>query len=167
MRLPGTSQQLEQRRRRALQLLKSGKPLSAVARMIGAAKSSVSRWYQAYQEGGWRTLRPRPIPGRPCRLSEQQKAALARILLKGPLEYGYPTDLWTLKRIAQVIWRQFRIRYHPNHVWRLLVSMGWSCQKPETRARERNEAAIRYWKRHVWPHIKKRRKAWSPSGLPR
>jgi len=158
---------LEKRRLEALRLLKKGKNLSAVARWLGAAKSSVFRWYQAYQRKGRKGLRPRPIPGRPARLSASQKRRLARWLLQSPLAFGYQTDLWTLKRIARLIEDRLQVRYHPNHVWRLLTGMGWSCQKPEKRARERDERAIAHWKRYRWPHIKKRRKAWGPSGLPR
>ena len=165
MRPQGTPQQLEGRRLQALRLLKKGKSLSAVARWLGAAKSSVFRWYQAYQRQGRKGLRPKPIPGRPPRLSESQKRRLRRWLLQSPLAFGYKTDLWTLKRIARLIEDQLHVRYHPNHVWRLLTGMGWSCQKPEKRARERDERAIASWKRYRWPHIKKRRKAWGPSGL--
>ena len=167
MRPPGTPQQLEKRRRQAIQLLKAGKSLSAVARWIGAAKSSVSRWQEAHKQNGMKALRPKHIPGRPARLSPQQKGALVRLLLEGSLTAGYGTDLWTLKRITQVIWKQFRIRYHPNHVWRLLGQLGWSCQKPERRAKQRNEKAIDRWKRDEWPRIKKNRRTWRPSGFPR
>lgn len=167
MRPQGTSQQLEKRRRQAIQLLKAGKHLSAVARALSASKSSVFRWYEAYKKRGRAGLRSKPTPGRPPKLSKTQKRRLTKFLLAGPLASGHRTDLWTLKRIAQLIRKQFRIRYHPNHVWRLLQDMGWSCQKPERRALQRDEAAIAHWKRYRWPHIKKRSKTWRPSGLPR
>jgi transposase len=82
------------------------------------------------------------------------------------LSCGYSTDLWTTRRVAEVIENRFGVEYHPNHLWRLLQALGWSCQKPATRARERDEAAIAHWKRYRWPHIKKGRKAWCPSGVP-
>ena len=167
MRPQGTSQQLEKRRRQAIQLLKAGKSLSAVARALSASKSSVFRWYEVYKKKGRTGLRPKPTPGRPPKLSTSQKKRLATLLLKGSLAAGYRTDLWTLKRIAQLIRKQFRILYHPNHVWRLLQGMGWSCQKPERRALQRDEEAIAHWKRYRWPHIKKRRATWRPSGLSR
>jgi transposase len=81
---------------------------------------------------------------------------LTRLLLKGAGACGFSTDLWTQRRVAQVIQREFGVRYHPHHLWRVLIGLGWSCQKPETRARERNEPAIAHWKRYHWPHIKKR-----------
>lgn len=155
MRPQGTPQQLEKRRRQAIQLLKKGKTMSAAARYLSASKSSVSRWYHAHKTHGIKALRPKPTPGRPCRLSESQKRRLGAWLLKGPLELGYSTDLWTLKRIANFIKKKFGVSYHPNHLWRLLGDMGWSCQKPERRALQRNEEDIAHWKRYRWPRIKK------------
>lgn len=158
MRPQGTAQQLEKRRRRAIQLLRAGKSLSAAARAVSASVSSVHRWYQTYQAKGLEGLRPRPTPGRPPKLSLAQRHRLAGLLERGPPTFGYTTDLWTLKRVAKVIEREFGVRYHPGHVWRVLLSLRWSCQKPERRARERDEAAIERWRRRRWPHIKKRPK---------
>ncbi|MEW5994553.1 MAG: winged helix-turn-helix domain-containing protein [Candidatus Zixiibacteriota bacterium] len=123
------------------------------------------RWYQAYQENGLEGLKPQPTPGRPPRLTPAQKEGLVKALLKGPLAAGYRTDLWTLQRVTEVIERRYGIQYHPSHVWKLLRSLGWSCQKPERRALQRDEKAIAYWKRYRWPHIKKRGKDRGPSGL--
>lgn len=167
MRPHGSQAQLEKRRRHAIELLKKGWTLSAVAKKIGCAVSAVFLWREAFRKDGESGLKAKPAPGRPARLTPRQNQALARILLKGALSCGYSTDLWTTRRVAEVIEERFGVDYHPNHIWRLLVGLGWSCQKPEKRARERDEEAIEHWKRYTWPHIKKRRKAWSPSGLPR
>ena len=155
MRPPGSPSQLERRRQRAIQLRKRGLSTLAIAEQLGCSHSSVVRWAQAYQRDGRRGLAPKPIPGRPPKLAPRQQPRLIRLLLKGPLAAGYSTDLWTLGRIAHVIQRQWGIRYHPCHVWKLLHRMGWSAQKPERRALQRNERAIAYWTHHVWPHIKK------------
>jgi transposase len=155
MRPPGSPSQLERRRRRALQLRKRGLTTSAIAEQLGCSHSSVVRWHQAYKRNGLPGLAPKPIPGRPPKLAPRQHPRLVRTLLKGPLAAGYATDLWTLDRIAHVIQRQCRVRYHPAHVWKLLRQLGWSSQKPERRALQRNERAIAYWARGVWPHIKK------------
>jgi len=111
-----------------VQLLQAGQPMSAVARQMQASVSSVWRWWQTYQRAGPRGLRPTPTPGRPPRLSEGQRRTLERILARGPRRAGYPTGLWTLARVGKVIQRQFGIRYHPSHVWRLLTARGWQCQ---------------------------------------
>ena len=167
MRPPGTPAQLEKRRRHAIQLLRAGKTLSAVARALSASVSSVFRWWRAYRKRGLKELRSKPTPGRPPRLSPRQKQKLVQLLLEGPLAAGYRTDLWTLQRVAALIAREFGVAYHPSHVWKLLTGLGWSCQKPERRALQRDEKKIRQWKQHDWPRIKKSPRAGRPSGVPR
>jgi len=88
------------------------------------------------------------------------------LLLEGALAYGYPNELWTLKRIAAVIQKEFGVEHHPNHVWRILRNADWSCQVPERRAIQRDDQAIAHWKRYKWPQIKKSPKTWGPPCLP-
>jgi transposase len=167
MRPNGSQEQLEKRRRRAIELLQTGLNLSEVAAKVGSSPSSVFLWRQQYKEKGGDGLKAKPVPGRPSQLNGRQKQKLTRILLKGALECGYNTDLWTTRRVADVIDKEFGVDYHPNHMWRFLQYLGWSCQKPEKRAYERDEAKIEHWKRYKWPHIKKRQKTWGFSGIPR
>jgi transposase len=157
MRPKGSAKELETRRLLAAKLLQEGKGVRKVGRLVGAAPSSVSRWKQELDEGGLEALKAKPHPGRPARVSTEQKKQLEQVLLKGPLAAGFATDLWTLARVARVIEREFGVRYHPGHVWYILRDMGWSCQKPERRARERDEAAIEQWRTEDWPEVKKRR----------
>ncbi len=162
MRPPGTPQQLQKRREQAIRLWKSGKIPASIARALSASRSSVSRWIQTFELQGTRGLEAQPIPGRPPQRSAKQKQQLERLLCQGALAAGYKTDLWTLKRIAKMIKRHFGIKYHPAHVWKVLQQLGWSCQKPERRAMQRDEAAIAHWKRDTWPQIKKKQNAWAP-----
>ena len=155
MRLPGSARVLEARRRRALALVERGLSLNAAARRLGCSPSSVLRWVRAFRRHGEEGLRVRPTPGRARRLTARQEARLLRELLRGALAHGYGTDLWTTQRIAEVIERRFGVRYHRAHVSRLLARNDWSPQKPERRARERDEAAIERWKRTRWPRVKR------------
>jgi transposase len=156
MRPKGTAAELERRRRRAMRLLDSGQSLATVARMVGAAFSAVWRWREAVHRHGPAALAPTPVPGRPPKLTRRQRERLPRLLARGTRADGYATDLWTTKRVAAVIAREFGVQYHPAHVSRLLAACGWSCQKPERRAVERDEAAIAHWKRYRWTAIKKK-----------
>jgi transposase len=156
MRPRGTAKQLEERRRRAIQLLNEGMSPSEVARAVKSSTSSVWRWRDAYRAKGWRGLRPRPIPGRPSKLSSSQKEKLIEVLTRGPAAAGYRTELWTLERVAQVIQRRFGVDYDPSAVWHILRKLGWSSQKPERQARERNEEEVQRWREVDWPRIKKR-----------
>ena len=157
---------LEQRRRRAAELLRRGLTVVDVAAAVGSSTSSVCRWKQALADYGPVGLAAKPVPGRPRKLQKRQCQKLVDLLLRGAMAYGYPNELWTLKRIARVILREFGVRYHPNHVWRVLRELRWSCQVPERQALQRDERAIEHWKRYKWPHIKKGARTWGPSGLP-
>jgi transposase len=166
-RLKGSADLLEDRRRRALALLDAGNSLNEVGRQIGCNPSSVMRWRDARRRGGARALEVRFSPGRPWKLDPAQRKRLVRLLLKGPMAQGYRTNLWTTARIAELVERQFGVRYHPDHIGRLMHSLGWSPQKPERRALERDDEEIERWKQKDWPRIKKTPRGWAPiSSLP-
>jgi transposase len=155
MRPKGSAEALEVRRRLAANLIREGKGLCEVARLVGASPSSVHRWKEALKRGGKKALAAKPHPGPRPRLGRGDKRRLVRILQAGPRAAGFSTDLWTLARVAEVIAYTFGVRYHPGHVWHLLRSLDWSLQKPERRARERDEQAIARWRQKDWPRIKK------------
>ena len=164
MRPRGSPDQLEKRRQRAVYMLNEGDTYRAVAQATGASLSSVVRWYQAFRRKGNRGLAPNPTPGRPCRLSLTQKDHLEKLLLRGAQAAGYSTELWTLRRIGELIKKEFGVRYASSAVWRLLVvDLRWSTQKPERRATQRNEEAIEEWKSKQWSRIKKKPGGWAPT----
>lgn len=155
MRPSGSPKALERRRRRAIELLSQGLMPVEVAKRVGVDRRSVRRWHAAYRQQGEAALTARPTPGRPPALSPSAKRQLERLLLKGAVAAGFSTDLWTCPRVAQVIERQYGVRYHVDHVGRLLHGLGWSPQKPARRALERDDAAIQRWVRQQWPRVKK------------
>ncbi len=136
-------------------MLQEGRGVREVSRLTGASPSTVSRWKKELEEGGLEALRAKPHPGRLPKLTAKQKKELEDILLQGAQAAGFPTDLWTLERVALVIEREFGVRYHPRYVWHILTAMGWSAQKPERRARERDEEAIAAWRIEGWAKVKK------------
>ena len=156
MRPHGTPQELEQRRQRAVKMLRQGYTVTEVARRVGSSHSSVILWRDMVRRRGWQALQAKAASGRPPKLSHRQLRKLPKLLLKGAMEWGWSTDLWTTARIAEVIKREFHVQYHRAHVGRLLASLNWSCQKPERRAVERDPKAIAHWKRYRWPAIKKK-----------
>jgi transposase len=117
----------------------------------------VARWVQQYRAQGKSALQKAGRAGRKPRLSEKQRQQLRKLLLAGPERLGYETPLWTCPRVANLIEQQFGVRYHEGHVWKLLVRLGWSPQRPVGRARERDPAQIQHWKKKGWPALKKKR----------
>lgn len=148
------------RRKIAARMLSQGKSVQEVAEAVGVTSTSVYRWKKALKQGGPGALSAKPHPGRRPRLLPEQKKELEAMLLQGARAAGFPTELWTLPRVAQIIEAHFGVKYHPGHVWYLLRDMGWSAQKPERRARERDEEAIQRWRSERWPQIKKSPPTW-------
>src|SRR5262245_9563881 len=146
---------LEARRLQAAALLTRGLSEAEVARQVGVHRQSVNRWAKQLATGGRAGLKHAGRVGRPPRLSAGERRRVERALKRGPAALGYATGVWTAGRVAAVIDQECGVRYHPGHVWRLLKQLGWSCQRPTGRARERNEDAIRQWKRRRWPALKK------------
>ena len=167
MRPKGTSAVLEQRRRHAVAMMRRGVKPGAVAAALRVSLVSVGRWRKAARDGGAKALAARPSPGRPPKLSVARRRQLLRTLARGPTRHGFGTELWTLARVAEVIHRRWGVSYHPSQVWRILVALGWSCQKPQCRARERDEAAIARWRRVDWPRLKKRGEIRAKRAVPR
>lgn len=161
MRPKGTAKVLADRRRRGLKLLDKGLSLNAVARCLGCLASSVMRWRDQRAREGDGVYEVRTSPGRPPRLTARQKEKLARLLLKGAMAQGYRTELWTTARVAEVIARAFGVKYHPDHVGRLLHGLDFSCQKPDRKALERDDEEIERWKREEWPRIKRGPRTWA------
>lgn len=145
---------LQRRRMRAGRLLLRGVPQAEVARRVAVTRTTVSAWNEQLNCGGLQGLRRRPR-GRPSGLDGRQKVELVRLLKDGALAQGFATELWTLRRVGQLIAEKFGRRYSESQVWRILVGLGFSSQRPTGRALERDEVAIRHWKRKRWPALKK------------
>jgi transposase len=146
----------EARRLRAAELLAKGRSQAEVAEAVGVSRESVRRWRALLAQGGVAALRRRRAGGRPPRLSDGQADQVQQALLQGAKANGFATDLWTLDRVAQVVQRVTGVRLARASTWRLLVGrLGWSLQRPERKARERDEEAIARWVAYEWPRIKK------------
>ena len=145
-----------QKRVRAGRLLLAGKGCAQVAETVGVARQTVYTWKAVLDDGGIDALRAVRGRGRPAQLDALQLETLRRNLLDRPTEHGFATELWTLKRVGVLIERLYGVSYSEVHVWRILGALGFSSQKPERRAIERNAAAVEQFKRKTWPALKKK-----------
>jgi transposase len=148
-------QALERRRLKAARLLAQGMSEAEVARQVGAHRQSVNRWARTLVEKGKSGLKHPGRAGRKPRLGAKELRRIERALKRGPEAHGYSTQLWTTERVADLIERECGVRYHPGHIWKVLRNLGWSCQRPVGKARERDERAIAHWKKVRWPEVKK------------
>jgi transposase len=133
-----------------------GKRQVDVVTGLGVPAQTASRWYRAWQEQGREGLAGAGRAGRRCRLTDTQLAEVEAALEKGPRANGFPTEMWTLARVAEVIERVSGVRYSQTQTWAILRErLGWTRQRPARRAVERNEEAIAAWVKQNWPRRKK------------
>lgn len=146
----------EGRRLRAWQLFRQGWRQRQIAAALGVSEGAVSQWLTQARQAGKAALKQRPRSGRPPRLSPVQQAQAVTLLGRGAKAFGFRGDRWTRQRVAELLQREFGVRYHPTQVGRLLGRWGWTRQKPVRRARQRDEAAIRSWRKEQYPALAKR-----------
>lgn len=149
---------LERRRYAAAGLFERDLTDSEIGRRLQVHRQSVGRWRQQWLSQGKSGLRGAGRSGRKSRLDEKQTQVVIEHLLKGPKACGFSSDVWTLARMAMMVEKVVGVKYHPRYLSEILARLGWSCQRPAMRAKERDEAAIRNWKARVWPRLKKKPK---------
>jgi transposase len=153
------------RRERAAELFAEGRSQAEVARELDVSRQSASRWHTRWQADGTTALRSRGPTGRRPKVPDSKLEVIEQALLEGALAHGFATDVWTLDRIALVIQGLTGVRLSNPSVWRLLRGrLGWTVQRPQRQAKERDEEAIQHWVAHEWPRIKRGR-AQSRPGL--
>jgi len=146
----------EWRRLRAWELAQQDWPVGKIAEALGVTHGAVSQWLTRARRHGEVSLRDRPRPGRVPRLTPEQQARVPALLARGAPAWGFRGDRWTRARVAEVIRRQFGVQYHPAHISRLLARWGWTVQKPQRQAIQRDEAAIQEWREEQFPAAEKR-----------
>jgi transposase len=151
-----TREQMAERRKEGVRLLQSGGMNQAqIARHLGVSEKTISKWKKALENDGPKALQARKASGRPPKLSKTDKKNLIQKLEQGALASGFPTEQWTQARVQKVIEREYGVHYHRDYISRLLHSLGWSVQRPDPRAIERDEELILAWLKKDWPRIKK------------
>lgn len=146
----------EGRRLRAWELHQAGWSQTRIAEALGVTQGAVSRWIARATQGGVDALRTRQPPGAAPRLSDEQRAQLLTLRKDGAEAHGFVGDVWTQARIATLIKRTVGVSYHRDHIGRMLRDLGWSVQKPQEQATQRNDAAVAQWREEQWPAIKKK-----------
>ena len=163
MRTEGSPNELENRRRLAVRRVLDGYSTQEVADFLGVAPSSVRRWVAAFRSQGDDGLIARPVTGRPPKLTLTQEKIVRRWLGDSPSEHGFETELWTARRLAQLIHEEFGTRLNPRYLSAWLRDRGFTPQKPGRAPRQRDPEAIAAWLASDWPRIKKRRGGKGPA----
>jgi len=157
MRSQGSAPELERRRQLAVARVSEGYPQQEVAAFLGVHRGTVSRRVCTARDQGADALQAKPTPGRPRKLSARQEKTVLGWVAKPPTSFGFPTDLWTSRRLASLIARRLGIHFNSNYLVEWLRAREHTPQKPAQPARERDEAAIERWKAQDWPRLQKKR----------
>jgi putative transposase len=134
-----------------------GKKVISLSEHLDVTRGSINHWLGWFNAAGTDGLRPRPRPGAPPRLSEEQQAELVTIIEAGPQAAGFFTGIWTGPMIGDLIHRRFGVRYHNHYVPHLLHKLGFSVQRPRKRLARADLARQEVWMRKTFPSIKKKR----------
>jgi transposase len=145
MRTQGSPEELERRRRLAVQRLLEGYSADEVADFLDVSPRTVWRWLALYRGHGPAGLAARPVSGRPHKLTTTQEKIALRWLRDSPTEHGFPTELWSAPRLAQLIQQEFGVRLHPRYLNAWLRDRGFTPQKPQRVPRERDPTEIEAW----------------------
>ncbi len=152
---------------RAVEMFERGRRQVDVVVELEVSAQTASRRHRDWLAGGREALAGAGRAGRMPRLSDEQLAEVEAALAEGPKVNGFPTDLWTLARVAEVIERVTGVRYSTTQTWTILRERpGWSRQRPARRAVERDDEAIEVWVAKDWPRIKKRPAPRGPDPFP-
>ncbi len=156
MRSNGTAKELEARRRLAVRRVEDGWYQRAVAAFLGVHPATVGKWMARFRAKGEAGLAAKPTPGRPRFLTPAQEKTVLGWLADPPSRHGFRTDLWTARRVAELIHRRLAVRFHPHYLREWLAKRDYTPQKPARRARQRNPEAIDRWLKDDWPRIQKK-----------
>ena len=163
MRSKGSAPELEAIRLRAVRAVLKGQSQVDVARSMGVHSVTVAKWMARHRREGDAGLTAKPASGRPRFLTPEQDQQVRTWLSQKPTAHGFATDLWTARRVADLIRRRFGIAFHPNYLRAWLTQRSYSPQRPARRVRQRNEANITHWVANDWRRIQKKRATRKPT----
>ena len=146
----------EERRKQAWKLKEQGWQQQDIAVALGVSEGAVSHWMKRGREGGIEALEAHPPTGVSPRLTAEQKAQIPELLAKGAESYGFRGDVWTARRVTEVIAKTFGVRYHRDHVGRLMREAGWSRQTPSSVRASATKRRGSKWSQERWPQLKKK-----------
>ncbi len=138
---------------RAASMFGAGHSRADVADALGVSWRATHDWYKRWNAGGAHALKAGDKPGPAPKFDDNEVEAIRQGLLGGALAQGYSNELWTLRRVSRMVKELTAKKTSPSEAWRLLRRMNWSPQKPERKARERDQGKIEQWKKIDWPAL--------------
>src|SRR5262245_19244451 len=151
----GSAAERERRRRLAVTRITEGWPQTKVAAFLGVHPRTVRDWWARHLADPQHGLDAKPHPGRTPKLTADQENLVLSWFDHNATDFGFPNELWTAGRVAQLIEQRLGVHFHPHYVSAWLARRRITPQKPENQARERDPAKIERWCNDDWPEVKK------------
>lgn len=147
---------LEEIRIRAVKQVQSGESPEVVIKTLGFTSRCIYNWLASYRAGGWDALRAGKATGRPKKLSPNQiKWIYKTVTGKNPLQLKFPFALWTRPLIRTAIYQKYGVKLSLPSIGRLLAQLGLTCQKPLSKAIEKNPTLVKAWLKKEFPEIQR------------
>jgi transposase len=135
------------RRLLALAVIYDGGRRSEAAVVGGVDRQVIRDWVLRFNAEGPSGLIDRKAPGKPRKLNESQRQALAQIVESGPIPAGHGVVRWRLKDLAHWIFEEFGISLDETTVGRALKALGFRKISARPRHHAQNEFAIEDFKK--------------------
>ena len=159
-------EQREKVRLAAGKLFQKGVSQANAAKKLKVSTAATNYWHADWKKNGMRGLKSKGPSGFSSGLDEKNRKAFKRAIMEGPEKHGFETNLWTLPKLTNVLKKVSGFGCSEVWTWHIVRSLGFTPQKPEVKAKERDEQAIERWKTRTLPGLKKMGgKTWVLSGV--
>lgn len=145
----------EKRRLRAAKMFEKGFSQAEVSKKLKVTPTAVCQWWQVWENKGADALKSKGHPGFESKLTDKKRKAFKKAILKGPDAFGYETSLWTLPRLKAVMKKVNKLEFSEVWIWKIVRDLGFTPQKPQVKAKQRDEKKIKQWKEKTLPDLKK------------
>ena len=107
---------------------KQGKSIDEITGLLSKPRRTIHGWLTRFQKRGINGKDSIKQSGRPATLTLTQRKNLVKDLERGPPHNI--SGLWSTKELRDLLKRKYGVEFVNQHVWRLLVSLGFSMQRP-------------------------------------
>ena len=145
----------ERIRLKAGKMFQKGRTQAEVARKFNVSTAAANQWHSIWKKRGADGLKSAGKSGVKPKLTQEKRQAFKKAILKGPLAFGYETDLWTLPRLSAVMKKVNKIKFSEVWIWHIIRDLGFTPQRPQVQAMQRDEKMIKEWKEKTLPDLKK------------
>lgn len=134
-----------------------GKVAAKVSREVHRSRGWACMWLKRYDKEGIDGLKDIPKSGRRPELPKETEYEIREILRED-------NNGWTTKQIEELIIRESGIKYHPNHIYRIVKKLGLKQKVPKkvhinTASAEEKDEFKKRPARYLWISSAKKRKS--------